>query len=37
MSRRMTPDKRPYVRDAKGSMIYSPAAELLGQESVDMS
>jgi hypothetical protein len=37
MSRRMTPDKRPYVRDAKGSKIDSPAAELLGQEPVDMS
>jgi hypothetical protein len=36
MSRRMTPDKRPYLRDSKDSKIDSPAAELLGQEPVDV-
>jgi hypothetical protein len=36
MSRRVTADKRPYVRDAKGSKIDWSAAELLGEEPVDM-
>jgi hypothetical protein len=36
MSRRMAPDKRPYLRKAKGFEIDSSAAKLLGEEPVDM-
>lgn len=36
MSRRVAADKRPYGTDVNGTEIDSSAAELLGEEPLDM-